>query len=78
VMKPVQGYCISGAPLGDGCLNVPRVMESISRFSRNPNILVELWVDQEQTMEVTLQKEEAWVRESVKYVKSLNDQVTIL
>jgi len=70
VTKPVMGYRISGVPLGQGWLNIPAVLETVSRTGRQPNVLLELWVDPAETPEATLRKEDDWVRQSVAYARN--------
>ncbi len=67
VTKPALGYQISGAPLGQGWLNAPAVLEIIHQQGRQPHILLELWVEPETSYQATAQKEDRWVRESIAY-----------
>jgi 3-oxoisoapionate decarboxylase len=58
VTKPVQGYRVSGAPLGQGWLDAPAVLDMLERTGRPFNVLLELWVDPAETHEATVRKEE--------------------
>lgn len=67
VTKQPMGYRVSGAPLGQGWLDVPAVLDMVHRAGRQPNTLLELWVDPAETNEATLRKEDEWMRQSVAY-----------
>ena len=68
--KPGRGYWISGAPLGQGWLDVPAVLDVVGRTGRQSNVLLELWMDPAETHEATLRKEDDWVQQSVAYARS--------
>lgn len=69
VTKPVMGYVVSGVPLGQGWLNARAVLEVINQGGRCPNVLLELWMDPAEEVEVTLRREDEWVRQSVAYAR---------
>jgi len=69
VTKPTMGYVVAGVPLGQGWLNAQEVIDVVHQAGRQPNILLELWVDPAENYEATLRKEEKWVRQSVAYAR---------
>jgi sugar phosphate isomerase/epimerase len=69
VLKPRQGYRISGAPLGKGCLDLHAILEIINLRSRNAHLLIEHWIDCEGPIESILEKEENWVSQSIQFVR---------
>jgi 3-oxoisoapionate decarboxylase len=69
VTKPAMGYVISGVPLGQGWLDAQAVLDVIHQADRHPNILLELWMDPDESKEATLIKEEMWVRQSVDFAR---------
>ena len=70
VTKPVNGYIISGAPLGQGRLDAPAIMELVAKTGRQPNVLLELWIDLTENLETTLRIEELWLQQSVDYARN--------
>jgi len=74
--KTSRGYWISGAPLGQGWLDVPAVLDIVSRTGRQPNVLLELWMDPAKTYEATVRQEDNWVRQSVAYARSLSERAS--
>lgn len=69
VTKPTQGYRISGAPLGQGWLDAPAVLDILACTGRPFTVLLELWVDRAETHEATVRREDDWVRQSVAYAR---------
>jgi 3-oxoisoapionate decarboxylase len=69
VRKPVQGYRITGAPLGQGWLDAPAFMEAVRRTGREPNVLLEQWVEPEPSEADVPRREDAWIRQSVAYAR---------
>jgi 3-oxoisoapionate decarboxylase len=69
VLRSAAGYRITGAPLGDGLLDVGEVLRAIDEGGRQPPLLLELWVDPEPDHAATLRKEEDWVRRSVAFAR---------
>jgi sugar phosphate isomerase/epimerase len=71
ITKSMSGYRIAGAPLGQGWLDVPAVLELVGKAARRrPALLLEHWVDAGDTSKGTLQLEEEWVRQSVVYARA--------
>jgi len=69
VTKPAMGYRISGVPLGQGWLDARAVLDIVSQTGRQPHVLLELWVDPDETHKATLRKEDDWVRQNVAYAR---------
>jgi sugar phosphate isomerase/epimerase len=65
------GYRIFGAPLGEGLLDIPAVLKTVKEKSKDPNVILEQWIDTEDTEEATLREEDRWVRHAVDYVSKL-------
>lgn len=68
--KSVSGFTIFGVPLGTGMLNVKAVLETVKRAGREPNILIEQFMDKKGNIQETFEEEERWVKEGIKYLKS--------
>lgn len=69
VVRSPVGYRITGAPLGDGQLDVEAILRAIGATGRRPPLLLELWVEAEADRPATLRKEEIWVERSVVYAR---------
>lgn len=69
--KAGKGYAISGVPLGQGWLDIPAIFDTLKRNKRQPNVLLELWVDPCESQQETLQKEDNWIRQSVDFARSI-------
>ena len=67
------GYRISGVPLGQGWLDAAMILDAVSRTGRQTNVLLELWMEPEESVQATLAKEEEWVRRSVAYAREKLD-----
>ena len=66
------GFEIEGTPAGAGALAIPALLESLARLNvtgRDFNAILELWPPPESTTEATIAKEDAWVVQSVAYLR---------
>lgn len=66
-----MGFAVSGAPAGRGALNVPWLLGKLKSFNRQPNAILELWTPPEKNITDTIIKEDAWVKESIEYLRTL-------
>jgi sugar phosphate isomerase/epimerase len=66
-----MGFEITGAPAGQGMLNLPSVLEELLRNGRNFSAIIENWLSPLETMSATVELEQDWVRQSVRYLRSL-------
>jgi sugar phosphate isomerase/epimerase len=68
------GFLIEGAPACCGLLDVPGLLEAARGGGRDPGAILELWTPWQGTIESTVERERAWVRESIgslrRYVQS--------
>lgn len=66
-----MGFVISGAPAGEGILDIPRLLSECSKSNRCTTATFELWMEKEETVEDTVKKEMDWADRSIKYLKNL-------
>ena len=66
-----MGIIIEGTPAGKGMLNIINTLERLTLLNRCQSAILELWTPPESKMEDTIEKEEQWARESIKYLKEL-------
>ena len=69
--KRIGGFTIYGVPLGKGMLDVKAVLDIIREPNRNPNILLEQWMERKENVEETLREEERWLTESLGFLRSV-------
>ncbi len=60
-----MGFVISGCPAGEGRLDIPWLLDSLSAAGRNPNAILELWTPARATLAETIACEEAWAEKSI-------------
>jgi sugar phosphate isomerase/epimerase len=66
-----MGFVISGAPAGQGMLDVPALLARLHGFGRRFNAILELWPAPEAEIAQTITKEDAWAEESVAFLKQM-------
>jgi 3-oxoisoapionate decarboxylase len=66
-----KGFIIEGCPAGGGLLHIPRLLDELRGLSRDPNVILEFWPPPENSIEASVAKEDAWARESIKYLRQL-------
>lgn len=62
-----MGFMVEGKPAGQGMLDVPALLERLQ--GRSFNAILELWPAPDANADATAAKEEAWVRESIPYLR---------
>lgn len=63
------GFVVEGTPAGWGILNIPGLLKCLG--DRDFNAILELWPQPEPTIQATIDKEAAWVSQSVSYLRTL-------
>lgn len=64
-----MGFVIEGLPAGEGMLNIPWLVDEISKFKICESAILELWTPPEKHIDQTIKKEEQWVKESIRFLK---------
>ena len=67
----MMGFDVTGAPAGQGMLDIPWLLGELRAAGRNPNAILELWPPPESTVAATVEKEREWARESIRYLRTL-------
>ncbi|MCU0512148.1 MAG: sugar phosphate isomerase/epimerase [Anaerolineae bacterium] len=70
-MEHNMGFVITGAPAGQGMLNVPWLLAALRGSGRSFNAIIETWLSPEPAMAATVAREQAYVRQSVDYLRTL-------
>ncbi|RRB04291.1 sugar phosphate isomerase/epimerase family protein [Larkinella rosea] len=71
----LMGFQIDGRPAGQGMLNIPWLVEEVSRYGRCQTAVLEQWVVPDENREATIAKENEWAIESIKYLTGLRFSV---
>lgn len=66
-----MGFVVTGAPAGQGMLDIPWLIHQLQGFERSFNAIIETWLSPLDPMAQTVTKERAYVRESVAYLRTL-------
>ncbi len=66
-----MGFEVTGAPAGQGMLNVPWLLETLKPYGRSLSAIIETWMPPLATMRETVQQEQDWVRQSAAYLRTL-------
>jgi sugar phosphate isomerase/epimerase len=69
--ETVMGFSVTGTPSGLGDLSLPWILEQLEAKELHPSVIIELWPTFANTLSDTLVLEDAWVRESVSYMRSV-------
>ncbi|HYO83169.1 MAG TPA: sugar phosphate isomerase/epimerase family protein [Bryobacteraceae bacterium] len=70
----MMGFEITGAPAGQGRLDVPRLLNTLREQDRDCNAILELWPAPDARIEDTIAREEQWTVASVQYLRTLIPQ----
>ncbi len=65
------GFVIEGRPAGQGRLDIPWLLDSVRDNGRKPSVILEQWTVPEETVALTVAKEERWAAASVRYMRGL-------
>jgi 3-oxoisoapionate decarboxylase len=67
--KPhMMGFEISGAPAGQGWLDLDQIISTLIKYGKCRSLILELWPEAEDKIELTIKKEQEWVRQSAQYL----------
>lgn len=66
-----MGFIVTGAPAGQGMLDVPWLLGQLQAHGRQFNAIIETWLDPLPEIAATVAQERAYVEQSVAYLRSL-------
>jgi 3-oxoisoapionate decarboxylase len=67
-----MGFIVTGAPAGTGMLDVSKIINKLSSFGRCQSAILEQWATPEATADLTIEKENRWADQGIKYLKGLS------
>jgi len=65
----LMGFVVSGCPAGCGLMDLPRLLEELSRFGRCKTAILEQWTTPEPQIDQTIAKEDTWASQSLQYLE---------
>jgi sugar phosphate isomerase/epimerase len=63
-----MGFVVEGTPAGEGRLDIPGMIAGARAGGRDPSIVLELWTPWQGSIEATVEREQAWARQSMSYL----------
>jgi sugar phosphate isomerase/epimerase len=66
----LMGFMVEGRPAGSGMLDLAGLLKELGRFQRCESAVLELWTPPEPSLEATLAKEEQWVEQSLRHLRT--------
>src|SRR5690606_5281401 len=62
VFRPshLKGFIVEGRPAGQGQIDIPRLLERLRAFNRDPNAILELWPPPADDVDQAVAREEEW------------------
>lgn len=66
-----MGFLVEGRPAGEGMLDIPHVLDLLRAHGRDPNVIIELWPPEQNTLEETIALDCLWIERSVAYMRGL-------
>jgi 3-oxoisoapionate decarboxylase len=70
-MPHMMGFTVEGRPAGAGQLDLPWLLDNLAAHGRDFSAILELWTPPEPSIEQTIDKEQRWVEESVRFLAPL-------
>jgi L-ribulose-5-phosphate 3-epimerase UlaE len=65
----MMGFICDGTPSGKGMVETAWLLEQLRASPYDFNVIIELWPPEQETLEQTIALEEAWLQESVPYLR---------
>lgn len=66
-----MGFSLTGTPAGAGMLDIPNLIARLKEFNRTFNAILELWPWWTGDTGSTIEMEDRWAQESVRYLKGV-------
>ncbi len=65
----MMGFTVWGAPAGQGQVDTPWLFKTLDDAGATYNVILEVWPPEQPELEETIRLEDAWVRESLPYLR---------
>jgi sugar phosphate isomerase/epimerase len=70
-VRSKMGFNVEGCAAGTGMLDIPKIIGELKPFGRCRTATLELWSNAAETPQQTIAQEEAWVEQSIDYLKNI-------
>lgn len=67
----MMGFVVEGRPAGKGMLHTEWLLEKLAPYNKCQSAILELWTPPEETILATIEKENRWAEESIRYLKKI-------
>ncbi len=67
----MMGFTVQGRPAGKGQLDTAWLLDTLKAAGAKFNVILEVWPPEQKTLQETIDLEDAWVKESVPYLRTL-------
>ena len=67
----MMGFTVEGRPAGKGQLDTTWLLDTLQASGARFNVILEVWPPEQMTLQETVSLENAWVKESVSYLRTL-------
>jgi len=65
----MMGFVVEGVPAGKGFLDLPGILQMLRPYGKCRSAILELWTPPAGSLAKTIEREEAWAKESIFYMK---------
>jgi len=65
----MMGFVVEGRPAGKGQVDLPWLLGLLRAAGSDCNMILELWPPEQKTRQETIELEQAWVVESIQYLR---------
>ncbi len=64
-----KGFVVEGCSAGQGVVDFPALFTELRRLPHDPNAILELWPAPEKSIEASVEKEDAWAKQSIDFLR---------
>ena len=65
------GFSVQGCPVGEGLLDVTKIVERVRSFGRTDSVVLEQWTPYQGSVEETVALQDRWAEKSLQYLKPI-------
>jgi sugar phosphate isomerase/epimerase len=69
-VQQMMGFVVTGAPAGEGMLNIPWLLRQMSQRDKNMSAILEQWPPARESVEAAIAQEREWAERGVRYLHS--------
>lgn len=69
--QTLMGFTIHGKPSGKGQIPLQEVLNVLKARGLHPSVIIELWPPFQENLDLTIQLEKEWIKQSVNYMRNV-------